>query len=104
MHLNAGALHHEARNQLTELEGEESRGATHAHHAARLCPHLGNNLFCGLCFNEHRDATLVELAAALGHREATRGAVEEADAQTLLKQKDAAAQLRFLNSERTPRR
>src|SRR3546814_7405434 len=88
MHLNAGVPHHEARNQLTELEGEESRGATHAHHAARLCPHLGNNLFCGLCFNEHRDATLVELAADLGHREATRGAVEEADAQTLLKQTD----------------
>src|SRR3546814_16238276 len=88
MHLNAGVPHHEARNQLTELEGEESRGATHAHHAARLCPHLGNNLFCGLCFNEHRDATLVELAADPGHREATRGAVEEADAQTLLKPQD----------------
>src|SRR3546814_19665862 len=104
MHWKGGVRHQEARNQLSERGGVESRGATHAHHTERLCSHRCNNMFCRLCFNVHRDATLVELSAVLGHREATRGAVEEADAQTLLKQKDAAAQLRFLNSERTPRR
>ena len=62
--------------------------------------HLGNHLFGGFRLDQHRGAAIVILAADFGDREAARGPVEQAHAQSFLQQQDAAAELRFLDAER----
>ncbi len=87
-----------------ELKRKKRGGAAHAHHTAWLGAHFGNDLLRRLCLDQHSDAAFVEFTPDFGHREAARGAIQETYAQALLQQQNAAAQLRLLNTERTPGR
>src|SRR6516225_5723716 len=70
MHFNRRVHNHELGNQCAKLEIEQSYGAAHPHHSARLGADLGDHLLGGFCFDQRGEAAVVELAADLRHREA----------------------------------
>lgn len=84
MHLDCEIFRHEARNQCTELEIEQSHRTSDPDHTARLRTYFGDHLLGRLGLDQHRDAAVIEFAPDLRYREAARRSVEQSHTKALL--------------------
>ena len=71
-----------------------------ADHAARLGAEPVDDFARGLGFGQHRLRVAIDAVADVGHREAARGALQQAHAQVGFELADATAQARLGNAQR----
>ncbi len=101
--LHARIRGHEGRQHVGDARIEQRHRAGHAHDAARLGVGQRDGLVGGVGLHQHRLAVAVVGLAGLGDGKSPRGALDQARAETLLKLRDAPAQLGFGHPQRAAR-
>ncbi len=100
VHMDLGALHHEAGDQIAEEVVDQRGRRRHADGALRLGAGAVDDLLGGLGARQHGQALLEVFLAQVRDGEAARGTLYEAHAQPLFQQRDAAAEAGLGDVER----
>src|SRR3974390_2039571 len=86
------------RDDIAHCELHRRHGRRAANGTGRFTKPMAHGGLSQFGLTQHQHCVAIELAASVGHSEPSRRAIEESDAEGILKLLDAMAQRRFWNS------